>query len=172
MYAPSTRAHRKPLGRVLAVCSLASCGIVGLQTASHAAAPDHFTVSRTDTFVDPDTCAASGFAVNVMQELTFYWIVRTGSSGNLVSAIDHVRATTTLSANGKTVTDVDHFQALIAADGSFREVGSVVHVMGPDGLVVRDSGQILHDAEGNVIGVKGPHPFLLGTGSYCSALAP
>lgn len=116
-------------------------------------------------------CGAYGFSVDTVLHVDFSGIVKLDSNGVPYADTNHVRATVTLSANGRTVTDIDHFQAIAEPDGTFREVGSVLHVMGPDGLVIRESGQIVYNTDGT-ISLKGPHPVLEGTGTFCTALMP
>ncbi|KQU68944.1 hypothetical protein ASC58_09835 [Phycicoccus sp. Root101] len=152
--------------------ALAAASVLGVQSASQAAAPDHFAFSVTETFADPDVCGAYGFTVDTVLHVDFSGIVKLDSNGVPTQLINHVRATTTLTANGRTVTDVDHFQAIQdLPDGQLREVGSVVHIKGPGGLVIRESGQIVYNPDGTLT-LKGPHPILEGTGTFCTALMP
>ena len=60
-----------------------------------------------------------------------------------------------ISANGKTIVERDTWTELINEDGS--EVGLTVHIQGGGGIVVRDAGQIVWDAEGNFLDLRGPH---------------
>ena len=168
----TTRPHGLHAGRALCMTALAAASVLGVQGASQAATPDHFTFSVTDTFADPDVCGASGFSVDTVLHVDFSVTVKLDSNGVPYQLINHVRATTTLTANGHTVTDIDHFQAFQdLPDGALREVGSVYHVMGPEGLVIRESGQIVYNTDGTLT-LKGPHPILEGTGTFCTALMP
>jgi hypothetical protein len=168
----TTRAHGLRAGRLLGVTALAATSVLGVQSATQAAPPDHYAFSVTDSFADPDVCGAYGFSVDTVLHVDFSVTVKLDSNGVPYQLINHVRAATTLSANGHTVTDIDHFQAIQdLPDGALREVGSVYHVMGPQGLVIRESGQIVYNTDGTIT-LKGPHPILEGTGTFCSALMP
>jgi hypothetical protein len=82
----------------------------------------------------------------------------------------HSNYDATITANGKTIHERDTWMTFSYPDGS-REAGLTVHIQGPGGIVQRDAGQIVRDADGNVLYTHGPHPQLNGE-TFCSALAP
>jgi len=78
----------------------------------------------------------------------------------------------TISANGKSLTDSDHYSLTVRPDGSAALVGSIIHIRLPGGGVVADSGRILFDAGGNVVAVSGRQDQLTGNlGAFCAALS-
>ena len=90
--------------------------------------------------------------------------------GNFVKAIVHNNYDATITANGKTIRERDTWTSIFYPDGS-RDAGLTVHIQGPGGIVQLDAGQIVRDADGNVLYTYGPHPQLSGE-TFCPALAP
>jgi hypothetical protein len=125
-----------------------------------------------NSFVDTEVCAAArwGFDVNATEHEYGFIDVWEDADGNFVRAIVHFNYDAWISANGKTIVERDTWTAFFDANGS-RSVGLTVHIQGPGGIVVRDAGQIVWDADGNVVAVKGPHEQFSGV-SFCPAIAP
>lgn len=65
----------------------------------------------------------------------------------------------------------DTWTATFYADGTSRDVGLTVHIQGPGGIVVRDAGQIVYNADGSLNFIRGPHEQFSGV-SFCPALTP
>ena len=91
---------------------------------------------------------------------------------NVVKVIVHTKYQDTITATGKTIHERDTWTTFFYPDddGS-RTVGLTVHIQGRGGIVQLDAGQIVRDADGNVLYTRGPHPQLSGE-TFCSALAP
>jgi hypothetical protein len=78
----------------------------------------------------------------------------------------------TISANGRTLTDSDHYSLMARPDGSAVVVGSIIHIRLPGGGVVADSGRIVLDSSGAVVGFSGRQDQLTGNlGAFCAALS-
>jgi hypothetical protein len=135
---------------------------------AQAAVPEHGSYTFTDSFIDPDYC---DFPLSVTQEETGHYAFFFNPDGSDKRLQVHRTVTFTISANGHTLHESDHFTSFIAVDGSAREVGLFAHIQGDHGLVIRDAGQLVFDADDTLIYVKGPHPQFLGE-TFCSALLP
>ena len=162
------------LTRVLlvGVISVAALLFVG---AASAAAPLRGSFDNTDVFVDPDVCAAApwGFDVNVVQHEFGFFDVFFNADGSFAKVIVHNNYDATISANGKTIVERDTWETTFYADnGTSRATGSSVHIQGPRGIVVRDAGQVVFNADGSVSYSHGPHSQLIDNVSFCPALAP
>jgi hypothetical protein len=134
--------------------------------------PIHGTFDFTNTFVDTEVCAAApwSFDVNATEHEYGFFNIWLDANGNFVKAVAHVNYDATISANGKTIVERDTWQEVYFPDGSFK-AGLTVHIQGPGGIVVRDAGRIVQDADGNFVYVNGPHEQLSGV-SFCPAIAP
>jgi hypothetical protein len=124
------------------------------------------------SFVDTEVCASAPweFDVTATEHEYGFFEVWEDDNGNFLRAIVHFNYDAWISANGKTIVERDTWTAFFGPNGS-RDVGLTVHIQGPGGIVVRDAGQIVQDADGNVIAVKGPHEQFSGV-SFCPAIAP
>ena len=71
--------------------------------------------------------------------------------GNFVKAIVHNNYDATITGNGKTINERDTWTTFIYADGTSRDAGLTVHIQGPGGIAQLDAGQIVRDANGNVV---------------------
>lgn len=123
-----------------------------------------------ESFVDTEVCAAApwGFDVNATEhEYGFYdaWL---DANGDVVRAIVHLNYDAWISANGNTILERDTWTLFVDPSGT-SDVGLTVHIQGPGGIVVRDAGQIVRDADGNLLYVRGPHEQLFDV-SFCPAL--
>jgi hypothetical protein len=154
--------------------------LLGAMTVTVALAPVAFAGAPTfsgsydngyESFVDPDVCAAPPwqFDVNATQHEYGTYLVWLDAQGNFLRAIIHNNYDAWISANGHTIVERDTWTDFLAPNGS-RSVGLTVHIQGPGGIVVRDAGQLVRDADGNVIRVVGPHEQFSGV-SFCPALA-
>jgi hypothetical protein len=83
----------------------------------------------------------------------------------------HQTAFFTISANGHTINEADHWQTFFYPDGSSRQVGLTVHIQGPGGIVQLDAGQIAFNQDGSVAYIHGPHPQFEGQ-TFCFACCP
>jgi hypothetical protein len=78
----------------------------------------------------------------------------------------------TLSANGKVLTDLNHFTEFDYPDGTFRWVGLISHVVvRGEGPVLIDAGVIRFDETGNVDSFNGRMDQLTDLTPFCEALA-
>ena len=125
-----------------------------------------------EVFVDADVCAAApwGFDVDVVQHEYGFFDVFFDQEGNTTKAIAHFNYEATISANGNTIVERDTWQATFFPDGTSRASGSTVHIQGPGGIVVRDAGQVVFNADGSVNFAHGPHEQLIDNVSFCPAL--
>lgn len=160
-------------GVLVALAVLAASGLVGWTTAASAqGTPDRFTFDFTDSFVDPDTCAAAPWQFDISATEHRYGFVEVfyDANGDFLRAIIHETIEFAISANDITLNERDVINVFIDADGR-REVGLLTHILGPGGLVLRDAGQLVFDADGNFLYARGPHPQFFGA-SFCDALVP
>jgi hypothetical protein len=124
------------------------------------------------SFVDTEVCAPDpwGFDVNATEHEYGSYQVFFDEAGNLTRVLVHLNYDAWISANGKTIVERDTWTFIATPDGA-RDVGLTVHIVGADGMVQLDAGQLVYDADGNIDYVRGPHPQALGE-TFCPALAP
>jgi hypothetical protein len=159
--------------RLAMVLAINVVAILCFVPAAGAAKPLRGTFDFTDSFTDTEVCAAApwGFDVFVPVEHVYgFFDVFFDKQGNFVKAIVHNNYDATITANGNTIIERDTWTSTFYPDGS-RDVGLTVHIQGPGGIVTLDAGQIVRDANGNVVYTHGPHAQLNGE-SFCPALAP
>jgi hypothetical protein len=133
--------------------------------------PDHGSFSFGDAFVDAEVWAPEGFDVDVIETQSGHFEVFFNADGSFKRALVHQTAFFTISANGHTINESDHWQTSYYADGSSRQVGLTVHIQGPGGIVQLDAGQIAFNPDGSVAYIHGPHPQFEGQ-TFCFALLP
>jgi hypothetical protein len=156
------------LAILVPVLALALPGVAG------ATPPEHGTFDLGfNSFVDTEVCAAAPwqFDVNATEHEYGRFTVFSDKDGNFVKAIVHFNYDATISANGITLVERDTWTTTDYADGTSRAVGLTVHIQGPGGIVVRDAGQIVFNADGTVNYIRGPHEQFSGV-SFCPALTP
>jgi hypothetical protein len=156
------------LAILVPVFALALPGVAG------ATPPEHGTFDNGfNSFVDTEVCAAAPweFDVHATEHEYGRFTVFSDQDGNFVKAIVHFNYDATISANGITLVERDTWTATFYADGTSRDVGLTVHIQGPGGIVVRDAGQIVFNADGTVNYIRGPHEQFSGV-SFCPALTP
>jgi hypothetical protein len=117
------------------------------------------------------TAAPWQFDVNATQHEYGRFTVFSDKDGDFVKAIVYFNYDATISANGITLVERDTWTTTEYADGTSRAVGLTVHIQGPGGIVVRDAGQIVFNADGTVNYIRGPHEQFSGVG-FCPALTP
>jgi hypothetical protein len=158
--------------KILAILATLVLGVGSAGAVSAASgSPIRGTFDSTDSFVDQDVCAASPwqFDVNATEHEYGFYQIRVDAAGDFVSAIVHQNYDATISANGHIIIERDTWTTFVSADGT-RDVGLTVHIQGPGGIVVRDAGQIVSDANGDFEYLRGPHEQFSGV-SFCPALA-
>lgn len=141
-----------------------------LAAPSFATVPERGTFDETDAFVDTEVCADWGFDVQATEHEYGTVTGFLDRHGDFVRGNAHFNYDATISANGKTIVERDTWTVFFSPN-SFREVGLTVHIQGPGGIVVRDAGQVIYNADGTVAFTHGPHEQLNGV-SFCPALAP
>jgi hypothetical protein len=145
-------------------------------TSVAAATPDRFSFDNGFvSFVDTEVCrtpawTGAQFDVNATEHEYGFVDVFFNIDGSFAKAIVHNNYDATISANGKTIVERDTWTTTFYPDGS-RDIGLTVHIQGSGGIVVRDAGQIVRDATGNVLYIVGPHQQFSDV-SFCPALAP
>jgi hypothetical protein len=141
-------------------------------SAAAAVTVDHGSVTSTDEFDDPDTCAAEGFTVHAVQHETILFNFRFDANGQFLSGFAHHDLSFEISANGRTIHESDHYNNKFAPDGSSVAAGNEAHIRDADGkLILLDAGRIVFDAADNVTFIAGRHPQFLGE-TFCAALLP
>ena len=158
--------------------SLIGAGLVAallFAGAASAAPPFRGSYDDTEVFVDPDVCAAApwGFDVHAVVHEFGFFDVFFNQDGSFKKVIVHKNYDATISANGTTLVERDTWERTDYADGTFRLTGSSVHIQGPGGgIILRDAGQIVFNADGSVNYSHGPHPQRIDDVSFCPFLAP
>ena len=143
-------------------------------TSVAAATPDRFSYDiGFVSFVDTEVCrtpewTGAQFDVNAVEHEYGFIGVFFNSDGSFAKAIVHSNYDATISANGTSIVERDTWLTSFYPDGS-RDVGLTVHIQGSGGIVVRDAGQIVRDATGNVLNIIGPHQ-QFSNASFCPAL--
>lgn len=149
--------------------------VVGVALAPAAAAlpPERSWVAFDDAFTDDETCA---FPIEVRfvgrLEITTFFdrhgdVVRVQMRGSDVGTAKNP-------VNGKTARGVDHYMVVERVKaGTTATVGLFVHMNFPGaGIVLIDVGNVVVDAEGNVVHSGGRHDLMTGNfGGLCAALA-
>jgi len=158
--------------RRLSIMTMAALMLLSAPTAAFAATPDHGRFDfGYESFVDEEVCAAApwGFDVNATEHEYGSYQVFFDKAGDVARIVIHLNYDATISANGNTLIEQDTWTQYITPDGS-RNVGLTVLIRGAHGVVQRDAGQLVFDANGELVLVRGPHDQALG-GSFCPALA-
>lgn len=144
-----------------------------LAPAASAVPPERSWAAFDDMFTDEETCA---FPIDVRfvgrLEITSFFdrhggLVRVQIRGSDVG-------TATNPANGKTARGVDHYMFIERVrTGETATVGLFVHMNVPGaGIVLIDAGNVVVDADGNIVHAGGPHDLIDGNFSaLCAALA-
>ena len=158
------------------VLSLVASLVLALSLAGGAAAASGAPIrgsfdSGYNSFVDTEVCAAApwGFDVNATEHEYGFYELWLDANGDFDRAIVHLNYDAWISANGNTIVERDTWTLFVDERGTY-DVGLTVHIQGPGGIVVRDAGQIVRDADGNLLWTRGPHEQLFDV-SFCPALA-
>ncbi|GAB3780616.1 hypothetical protein [Nocardioides ungokensis] len=165
-----SRPEKTPLFRPLIVAAASIAAVAGVPASASAAPPDHGTFSHHEVFVDPDVCAPEGFSVHVVEDEVSSFRVFYDRTGEVAFVAVHVDYRAVISANGHTIVERDKWTDTFYPDGTARTVGDTVHIQGTGpGLVQHDAGQLVFDANGDVVAIHGPHPQFEGQ-TFCFAL--
>ena len=170
-YPFATRARQ---GRWLTavVASAALGGIGGPAMAADRPLPEHLTFVDTAESDDTEYCAAEGVpSFHVVETLTTNLTITYDRDGNVLQVIAHHHQQDTFTANGKTLTEDDHWTDFFYPDGTSASVGTHTHIRGDTGIVLRDSGRVEQAADKSVLFIAGPHPQFLGR-TFCRDLLP
>ena len=133
---------------------------------------DHGSVTfPTQTFDDPDVCAADGFTVHVVEHEKLPFNLRLDAAGQFAALFAHHDIDFEISAHGRTIIEADHYNNKFSPDGTSVAAGNETHIIGDNRLVLLDAGRVAFDAEGNPTFLAGRHPQFLGA-TFCSALMP
>ncbi|HEX5951208.1 MAG TPA: hypothetical protein VFZ96_09405 [Actinomycetota bacterium] len=162
--------------RISTVSTLASVLlVVGVAFAPAAAAipPERSSVPFDDAFTDDETCP---FPIEVRfvgrLEITTFL----DQQGDVVRVQVHGSdvGTATNPANGKTARGVDNYMVVENVEaGTTATVGLFVHMNFPGaGIVLIDAGNVVVDADGDIVHSGGPHDLITGDfAALCAALA-
>jgi hypothetical protein len=132
--------------------------------------PTKSSNSFSQTFVDTSTCP--GVTINGSFTETDTMITFSATSVQI-----HVDFLGRLSANGKTLTDNDHFTAMFDPTTTVQKiVGTVFNIQAPGvGNLLVDSGNLIFDFSTTppmVIHIGGPHPAFFGDiAAFCNYFA-
>lgn len=128
-----------------------------------AAAPVITTTPFDETIVDTQTCAFPNTQVYTGTVRTIAF-----SDGTVKQQL---RLVGTISANGNTLTDTDHYSITSSANGAAKIVGTVIHIVLPSGGVVIDAGKISLSPTGELT-FTGRQDQLTGNlARFCAALS-
>jgi len=122
-------------------------------------------------FDDNQVCATEGFTVHAVLAYTIDYTLFSNPDGSLREIIAHQHQVVTLSANGKTLNENDHWSNFIYPDGHVVIVGADANIRGDHGMVLHDAGRLVIDPDGSVVFQAGKHPQLFG-GTFCAGLLP
>jgi len=151
-----------------------TAGSIAVASPASAAVPIHGTNTIHETFQDPDFCAAEGIVLTAVHDETDSFTVFFDNTGAFTSATVHEDIHYAISANGKTIFEHDVQTETFYADGSARLIGDTVHIQGPGPGIIKvqhDAGQIVFDANDQVVAIHGPHPQFLGE-TFCFVFQP
>jgi hypothetical protein len=135
-----------------------------------AAPPTKESFTFSDTFVDTNTCPGVSINTSFIETDTIITF-----SATRVQV--HVAFLAHLSANGKTVTDNDHFTVMFDPTTTVTKfVGTVFNIQAPGvGKLLVDAGNLIYDTSTDpptVIHIGGPHPAFFGdVAGLCDYLA-
>jgi hypothetical protein len=156
------------------ICATGAAGAVCAPGTALAGAPQRSPIDVTDAGIDTGTC---GFPVT----FTFHEYGTAtrfvDNTGGQPSALVHLRADLTITANDITLIERDSFSLIVSQDGIVRNVGLPTHIQGPGGMVLLDAGELVlqssddPEAPPTVVAVHGPHPQFFGA-TFCAALTP
>jgi len=134
-------------------------------------APVHGHMSEGPTeFDDSVTCAAEGITFHSVFSQTIDYTIFYNPDGSQRVIIAHLHQVDTLSANGKTLVENDHWSNFIYPDGHTVSVGTDANIRGDHGIVLHDAGRLI--VNGNtVLFEAGQHPQDYGS-TFCAALLP
>jgi len=161
-----------PTGRLAA--ALAAAAMTAWPAAAHADGPpppEHGQIRNTVAGEDSETCAAEGVTFHYDLIETINYTVFFNKDGSQRRIVAHHSQQVTFTANGKTLRENDHWTNFIYPDGSVTLVGSTTHVQGDHGLVLRDAGRFVVDANGEISFRRRTDPTLYRA-NFCSALLP
>ena len=143
--------------------TVACAAIVALTlvAAAGAARAERFTFGAQGDFVDTESCA---FPIVGHFEYTNDGTTVFDDQGRIVNLILHQRLVATLTANGVTLREDDRWNVqvdwLAGEPVQSKHVGVTLHLIGPDGTVVRAAGQIVFEVvnhfDGPIVAVHGP----------------
>ena len=149
----------------LAVAAMAALGVVGFGTSvANASAPSITTTQLNQTIIDTQSCSFPDTQV-------FTGTVRTISFSD-GTVRQHLTLVGTITANGNTIRDTDHYDVTTTTDSATKIVGTLIHIVVPGaGLVMIDAGNIAISPSGD-LSFTGRQDQLTGnTAAFCAALS-
>jgi len=153
--------------RQLALVAIGVLSLLGLAGPVSAAEPERTDFAYVNLFTDPDVCAADGLVLDVVERVSGFVLVWNAADGSFVRATVVVEIEFDIAAdNGVTLYERDRIVRDVDQDG-YREIGLWEHVVGPNGMVVLDAGQLVFDWDGNVLFEPGRHDFFHNLSSFC-----
>jgi hypothetical protein len=146
-------------------------GITGTPAfASESPRTEHGSIVETSEFDDTEYCAAEGLpSFHVVMTVATDYTVLYDAQGEFDRVIAHHTQKNTLSANGRTLYEEDHYTNVFYPDGTATTAGSHTHIIGDEGIVLRDAGRMVENPDGSVQFMAGKWPQYSGT-TFCQDL--
>jgi hypothetical protein len=149
----------------LAVAVMAAFGVVGLGTSvANASAPSITTTQLNQTIIDTQSCSFPNTQVftGTVRTITF-------SDGTVRQ---HLTLVGTITANGNTVHDTDHYNVTTTTDGAIKIVGTFIHIVVPGtGLVMIDAGNVAISPSGDLTFTGRQDQLTGNTAAFCADLS-
>ncbi|MGN6575940.1 MAG: hypothetical protein ACTHKG_09640 [Nocardioides sp.] len=128
------------------------------------------TFVETLEFDDTEYCVAEGVpSFHVVMTLTTDYTVFYDADGEISRLIAHHAQEDTLSANGKTLYENNHYTNVFYPDGTATTAGSHTHIIGDQGIVLHDAGRLVEDPDESVRFIAGKWPEYSGA-TFCQEL--
>jgi hypothetical protein len=156
-----------PLTAVVAIPILLS-GAPAL--AAESPRTEHGSFVETLEFDDTEYCVAEGVpSFHVVMTVATDYAMFFDAEGEFIRVIAHHTQTDTLSANGKTLYEENHYTNVFYPDGTATTSGSHTHIRGDEGIVLRDAGRLVENPDDSVQFMAGKWPQYSGA-TFCQEL--
>jgi hypothetical protein len=131
---------------------------------------EHGSFVEALEFDDTEYCVAEGLpSFHVVMTVETDYTVLFDAQGEFSRLIAHHIQKNTLSANGKTLYEEDHYTNVFYPDGTATTAGTHTHIRGDEGIVLRDAGRLVENPDKSVQFMAGKWPQYSGT-TFCQEL--